>query len=401
MDLPWRMRNPILNYTWGSHTTIAALLGERVPSDQPQAELWMGAHPKAPSEVWVEGAWVPLADRIAQNPKLVLGEADAEKFNGRLPFLFKILAAEKPLSIQAHPDAIRAKEGFLRENQMGIPLDAPHRNYRDPNPKPELLCALTPFWALCGFRKIQEILETGSRFASKSLKEALGDLKRRPDAAGLKSFFTQVMTLDGGKRKSAIDEAVSAARACGEKDPVSRWISALYREYPEDTGVLSPLFLNLIKIHPGSGIFLPAGILHAYLEGAGLELMANSDNVLRGGLTTKHVDLPALLDVLDFEPYDPKRIAPVPAGPCEALYQTPSKAFCLSRIDVSKSKSYRRDNTGAEILLCLEGSGWIEKEKEGKKMPFRKGQSFLIPAAVSGYRIQGEGLLYKASVPDP
>ncbi|MBW1956871.1 MAG: mannose-6-phosphate isomerase, class I [Deltaproteobacteria bacterium] len=343
MDVPWRMQNRIMNYPWGSRIAIARLLGFPEPSSAPQAELWMGDHPRAPSRVHMKGAWISLTEAIEHAPASILGPYVAKRFKNRLPFLFKVLAAEKPLSIQAHPDAQQARQGFERENALGIPLDAPHRNFRDDNPKPELLVALSPFWAMCGFRRIPEILNLGNRFAPAGLEKQLRDLQGRPDPSGLRDFFRYLMTFEDSRRKAVIQEAVSAALRADQADPVSRWISILSREYPDDIGVLSPVFLNLLQLEPGDGIFLSAGILHAYLEGVGVEVMANS-----------------LMEILEFREYIPDVSRPLPAGACEVRYETPAEEFSLSRIEVSPDAPCRfHDRNSVEILLCLDGAGSI------------------------------------------
>ncbi|PIP07919.1 MAG: mannose-6-phosphate isomerase, class I [Syntrophobacteraceae bacterium CG23_combo_of_CG06-09_8_20_14_all_50_8] len=401
MDMPWRMRNRIMNSSWGSHTAIARLLGAPEPSLEPQAELWMGAHPKAPSMVRVQGVWVSLVDLIVENSESILGTDAARVFGNRLPFLFKVLAAEKPLSIQAHPNSPKAKEGFERENNLGIPLDSPRRSFQDDSPKPELLCALSPFWALCGFRKIPDILKLGNRLVSRSLKNELRDLKRQPDPSGLKAFFKAIMALEDSIRKNAIDEALASAAPEIDSDPVAKWITTLAREFPFDIGMLSPIFLNLFRLNPGEGIFLSAGILHAYLKGVGVELMANSDNVVRGGLTRKHVDLNGLMDILKFDEHAATIIRPIPAGSCEMRFDTPTEAFSLSQITVSPEREFlSQDRKSIEILLCVEGSGAITTQTETRRMSFQQGDSFLIPANFSGYRIKGDATLYKAFVPE-
>jgi len=401
LDTPWRMQNRIMNYSWGSHTAIARLLGAPEPSPEPQAELWMGAHPKAPSMVQVQDVQVSLADLIVENPESILGTDVARDFNNRLPFLFKVLAAEKPLSIQAHPNSQKAKEGFERENKKGIPLGSPRRSFQDDNPKPELLCALSPFWALCGFRKITDILKLGNRLVSRGLKNELRDLQRQPDPSGLKAFFKAIMMLEDSLQKNVIDEALASAAPEMDSDPVAKWITALAREFPFDIGVLSPIFLNLLRLNPGEGIFLSAGILHAYLEGVGVELMANSDNVFRGGLTQKYVDLNGLMDILKFDEHAATVIRPIPTGSCEMRFDTPTEAFSLSKITVSPEKGFlSQDRKSIEILLCVEGSGEITTKTETRRISFRQGDSFLIPANCSGYRIKGDATLYKAFVPE-
>ncbi len=390
-----------MNYSWGSHTAIARLLGAPEPSPEPQAELWMGAHPKAPSMVQVQDVQVSLADLIVENPESILGTDVARDFNNRLPFLFKVLAAEKPLSIQAHPNSQKAKEGFERENKRGIPLGSSRRSFQDDNPKPELLCALSPFWVLCGFRRITDILKLGNRLVSRGLKNELRDLQRQPDPSGLKAFFKAIMVLGDSLRKNVIDEALALAAPEIDSDPVAKWITALAREFPFDIGVLSPIFLNLLRLNPGEGIFLSEGILHAYLEGDGVELMANSDNVFRGGLTRKYVDLNGLMDILKFDEYAATIIRPIPTGLCEMRFDTPTEAFSLSKITVSPEREFlSQDRKSIEILLCVEGSGAITTKTETRRMSFRQGDSFLIPANFSGYRIKGDATLYKAFVPE-
>jgi len=218
----------------------------------------------------------------------------------RLPFLFKVLASAKPLSIQAHPNRAQARQGFARENELGIPLDAPNRNYKDDNHKPEIICALTPFWALIGFRKIEEMIDLLERLQIHSLEKEIDILRAQPNSAGLKDFFRAVMTLDKQSKEEAVGEALVSAEARADEDPVSSWMIKLHQEYPGDIGVLSTVLLNLIRLEPGDALYQSAGELHAYLEGVGMELMANSDNVLRGGLTPKHVDVPELLNTLNF-----------------------------------------------------------------------------------------------------
>jgi len=361
----------------------------------------MGAHPKAPSRIHVHGEWISLVDVIAQDPRAVLGPKTAAAFGDRLPFLFKVLAAETPLSIQAHPNAEQARKGFERENVKGIPLDAPQRNFKDDNPKPELLVALEPFWALCGFRTLPEIELLGNRYAPVGLEKYLRNLRQLPEHQGFKFFFHRLMTLGDLERKAVVREALSNAQAAADGDPLSKWIAILAREYPDDIGVLAPLLLNLVQLKPGEGIFLSAGILHAYLQGVGVELMANSDNVLRGGLTSKHVDCDALEEILEFKAYPVRILRPFPAGDCELRYKTPTKAFSLSRIEVGPNVSCRcMDRMGVEILLCMDGAGTLADPDARWSISFKKGDSFFVPASVSGYTLKGEAMLYKAFIPD-
>jgi len=249
------LKNTIQNYAWGSTRAIPDLLGQKNPEHKTQAELWMGAHPKAPSWVQHNGQWVSLPELIAKNPIDILGKKVAANFNNRLPYLFKVLAAAKPLSIQAHPDLHQAREGFQRENTQKIPLDAPNRNYRDDNHKPECICALTQFWALSRFRKISGILSYFEKLNLQQLQAELADFKKRPTVDGLKRFYTSLMTLDMDRQKRIVDEALGQAQGFEAEDPVFKWMLRLADDYPGDIGVLTPILLNLICLEPGQAIF--------------------------------------------------------------------------------------------------------------------------------------------------
>jgi mannose-6-phosphate isomerase len=394
------LKNPIQEYAWGSYTAIPELLGSDSPAKTPQAELWMGAHPKAPSKVKCNGKWRSLLALIDENSKDILGEKVAPKFQNRLPYLFKVLAAAKPLSIQAHPSLEQAKKGFKRENKLSIPLDAPDRNYKDDNHKPECICALTFFWALNGFRKISAIVSLLERICPQGLKKEFDFLRQKPDPDGLKHFFQTVMTMDRKSQKQVVDDAVKNVEPVKSDNKAYQWMIDLNKEYPSDIGVLSPIILNLICLEPGQAMFLPAGTLHAYLDGVGIELMANSDNVLRGGLTPKHVDVQELLNILDFEEreiniLDMKRI-----NPCEYRYESHAEEFALSIIKVKTDMDYySTDKRCVEILLCTDGDALVADLAENKCVHVKKGMSILIPAVVKKYGIKGDAVFYKAAVP--
>ena len=395
------MRNTIQPYAWGSRTAIAELRGEPSPAAEPQAELWIGAHPKAPSGVRVRGRWEPLDELIAADPAGILGAAAATRFNGQLPYLLKVLAAERPLSIQAHPSRDQAREGFARENRLKIALDAPQRNYRDANHKPECICALTPFWALSGFRVPTEILAGLAPVLPTQAAEALQDLARGDAGDGLKRFFIWLMTLPAAQRRPLVAAAAGQAAALAGLDPAYDWVRRLQAEYPGDAGVLAPLMLNLVQLAPGEALFLPAGELHAYLQGVGIELMANSDNVLRGGLTPKHVDLPELLRVLNFAERRIEVLHPAPAGPCEGRYASPAEEFQLAVLSVDGRRTYSGPaRRSVEILLCVEGEGRLGDPAGAGELALSRGQSALIPAAAGAYRLSGAGRFYKAGLPE-
>jgi len=395
------LQNTIQEYSWGSRTVIAELLGKPSPSANPQAELWMGTHPKAPSLVQVDGQLVSLIDVVADKPEEVLGKTAAGRFGNRLPYLFKVLAAAQPLSIQAHPNKTQAKEGFEREEKAGIPLDSPKRNYRDANHKPECLCALTPFRSLRGFRKVKDLIARMQACCSKSLSAELKAFEYSPDPQGLKRFFESLLTLSSGRREKAVQEALNATRKGRVESDSCEWVQKLHQYYPDDIGVLAPLFLNLVSLEPGQAMFLPAGQLHSYLEGAGIELMANSDNVLRGGLTPKHVDVPELMNVLDFRERPMSIRAPVKKNEYEVVYESSAEEFVLSVICTPGNGVYQsRGKRSVEILLCTEGEGTLKDFGSKDQLDVRRGVSLIVPAAVTQYSIEGRVTIYKASVPE-
>ena len=399
-----RMQNTIQEYEWGSITAIPELMG-KPPNGKPQAELWMGAHPKAPSRVKVGDQWVPLSELIDKQAAEMLGFNTAAKFQNQLPFLFKILAAGKPLSIQAHPNPQQAQEGYERENRLHIPLDAFNRNYKDSHHKPELICALTRFQALNGFRPVSEILSYLEFLCPAELPSEIQALRQNPSHDGLKVFFKDLMTLTAERKKTTVRKAVENARELSSHDPVFHWIVRLFEAYGMDMGLLSPALLNLVCLEPGEAMYLPAGRLHSYLDGTGIELMANSDNVLRGGCTPKHVDVPELLNVVDFETAEICRITPVLKSETEAVYPVSAEEFVLSVITVNDhDRCYISDMVRSmEILLCIHGSVEIRQENESpaEHTPIflSGGESACVPANAGGYRVNGNGILYKASVP--
>ncbi|OEU68108.1 MAG: mannose-6-phosphate isomerase, class I [Desulfobacterales bacterium S5133MH16] len=394
------MKNTVQEYAWGSYTAIAELLGAVSPAKTPQAELWMGAHPKAPSMVKCDGNWISLLELIERNPNHILGKKVAEKFDNRLPYLFKVLAAAKPLSIQAHPSRDQAKQGFERENRQGIPIDAYNRNYKDDNHKPECICAMTLFWALNGFRKISGIVTLMEKICPQGLKKQFDTLRGQQSSIELKNFFQSLMTMNREQQKQIISHAVSNAQKFTDDDPAYKWMIDLHKEYPTDIGVFSPILLNLICLEPGQAMFLPAGELHAYLDGVGIELMANSDNVLRGGLTPKYIDMPELLNVLNFEERKVNILETEQINECECVYESHAEEFILSIIDVKEgiicnSSAHR----SIEMLLCTDGKATITDLGKNDKVVIDRGKSIIIPAVVKKYSIQGNATFYKAAVP--
>jgi mannose-6-phosphate isomerase len=337
---------------------------------------------------------------IERNPENILGKTAADKFEGRLPYLFKVLAAAKPLSIQAHPNLVQAKDGFEKENRLKISLDAPSRNYKDDNHKPECICALTDFWAMKGFRKIPDILLLMEKINPEGLGKELDNLNNNQNSQGLKSFFQAMLKMGRERRQKVIADAIANAKKNADDHPVYEWMISLYNEYPADIGVFSPIILNLICLKPGQAMFLPAGELHAYLDGVGIELMANSDNVLRGGLTPKHVDVPELLKVLNFTHSDINILPVKKRNDCEQIYPSRAEEFELSMIDVKAGRTYfSPTERSVEILLCTAGGAIVADLGKNKQETFAKGTSIIVPAVVDKYRIEGNATIYKAGVP--
>ncbi len=400
-----KLKNSIQEYAWGSYTAIPELLGEPSPAETPQAELWMGAHPKAPSEVIMGKRKIPLPELIKKDPAAILGSKTAEKFNGSLPFLFKVLAMAEPLSIQAHPNLAQASEGFARENEQNIPVDGFKRNYRDANHKPEILCALTTCWALKGFRPIEQIVSIMTPLNIIGVAPLVDALDKNPDEQGLRRFFSSLLTLDPESKRVAVAEVISHIQQKmgdteGAGDVCRRWIVKLNERYPGDIGVLGPLFLNLVEVKPGEALFLQAGQLHGYLKGVGIELMANSDNVLRGGLTPKHIDVEELLSILDFKGEEAEKVQVESSAAGEEFYLTPAAEFRLSRISVEEGREYLSSRERSiEIIICTRGAASIWDMSTVAEFPVKKGDSFIIPASVEEYRIAGSAHLYKAAVP--
>jgi mannose-6-phosphate isomerase len=394
------LKNPTQEYAWGSKTVIQALLGQAESKDKPIAELWMGDHPKAASNALIEGEWQSLDEVIKRSPESILGKDAAKRFSNRLPFLFKVLAVDSPLSIQVHPNLEQARAGFARENSLKIPLNAPNRNYKDENHKPEILCALTPFQGLKGFRKIEEILALMEKIASSSLSEELDRLKMEANTIGLKGFFTTLMRMDRPRQSLVVSEAVRLAEKLANEDQAFYWMVELNKAYPGDIGVFSPVILNLVQLEPGEAIYLPAGELHAYLCGVGVELMANSDNVLRGGLTSKHIDVIELLKIVNFKTGPVKIIKPEKHGMIERTYPTPAEEFLLSKLSVDEGGVFASpQDRSVEILICLKGKADVKDLGNSELLRLDKGKSIIVPAAVSQYQIEGNTTFYKASVP--
>lgn len=380
------LEGTIREYDWGSPTEMADLLG-RPPTGRPMAELWLGAHPSAPA--LVGAAAVPLDVVIASDPDDSLGEAVVARF-GSLPFLLKVLAAAGPLSLQAHPSAVQAAAGFAREEAAGIPIDAPHRSFRDRSHKPELICALTPFEALSGFRDPVATLDILSTIDTPALDPVRDRIASDPSPEGMVGLLGWLLTLDEASAAELVDAVIGACRASdaprgGEERLVAARLAA---SHPGDAGVVTSLLLNHLRLEPGEALYLGDGNLHCYLRGTGIEIMASSDNVLRGGLTTKHVDVMTLLDVVDAGPTTPAILRP-PAVEGVTTYEVPVPDFSLRRVDVDGTVVL---DGGPAIVFCV--GGWVDADGH----TLDRGAAAWVPAHDHSTSLHGLGTVFWAGV---
>ncbi|MDD4956519.1 MAG: mannose-6-phosphate isomerase, class I [Candidatus Omnitrophica bacterium] len=454
--VPLKIHCEVMDYAWGDPKFIPALIRVDNTEGKPYAELWIGAHPKAPARANVHEIETNLYELIGGAADEILGEEAARIFHSRLPYLFKVLTASTALSIQAHPNKQQAEEGWARENGQGP-------NYKDDNHKPEIICAVTRFWALNGFRPAGDIMDDFEALGVPALSVDLGRFKTAVRDAGsnedavraaLRDFYSAIMGKVAALKKAEagdnveaaadaqgeiadvvrhvvgvsrtrlshelgtrvvddIDTIFAAAREQGKEIDLRRelWTLRLNDLYPDDMGVLSTYLLNLVRLEPGEAMYLSAGELHAYLgkldpasedEGMGMELMANSDNVLRGGLTPKHVDVPELLKTLTFNSGEPRILTPRERARAERVYETPAPEFELSVIDVNMERIFSsRLEHSADALIVLDGRVEVH-DANGFMLIAEQGETFLMPASSGRYTIRpvtNTAKLYKASIP--
>lgn len=390
-----KLTNQVRPYAWGARTAIPDLLGTEADGT-PQAELWLGAHHGAPSSARSDdGSAHPLPHLISDAPHRVLGPEVTERFGARLPFLLKYLAAEQPLSLQVHPDTERARQGFAAEEHRGIPVDAPHRNYRDPHHKPELLLALEPFEALCGFRE-PEAARYDLRGLHCELARALSeDLAAADTHTALRSALTRLLTLSEDRRERLLSDFVDEWSTCDRRGTHGRTVPDLAERYPGDPGAVASLLLNRLTLWPGQALFLPAGNLHAYLQGTAIEVMASSDNVLRAGLTGKHVDATELLEVVDFS------VLPIPYAQPEFLdgrreYRPGAPEFALHEIGPGRITAHL-PGAGPCVVLVLDGQVDLVTEV-GQRMTLTRGESVFVPADTGSVEVEGRGHVVATTV---
>ncbi|MFJ3787830.1 mannose-6-phosphate isomerase, class I [Kitasatospora sp. NPDC090091] len=395
-----RLVNTVRPYAWGSVTALPELLGQE-PTGEPQAELWMGAHPGAPSRADRGEGPRALHELIAADPEGELGAAAVARFGPALPFLLKILAAGIPLSIQAHPTLDQARAGFAAENALGIPQDAPHRSYRDANHKPELICALGDFDGLCGFRRPAEAAALLSGLGVPALAPLIALLGAEDESEALRSTLVAVLTMDDATAEAAVRDTAEAVEKAAAEDPDGPY--ALYtritRGFPGDRGLIAGLLLNAVRLRAGEALYLGAGVPHAYLHGVCVELQANSDNVLRAGLTPKHIDVPELLKVVGFTPGAPDLLLPSPVdgAPGEELYPVPIDEFRLSRFTLD-GREREIDGRAPQILLCTAGTARLTAA-DGTVLELARGESAFLPATGTATRLDGAAAtVFRATV---
>ncbi|MDD3563201.1 MAG: mannose-6-phosphate isomerase, class I [Candidatus Cloacimonetes bacterium] len=369
-------------YPWGSHSFIQTFL--HVFDSGPLAEAWYGAHPKAPSQI--EGR--KLDEIIGTDPAYWLGIQQL-----KLPFLMKILAAEQALSIQVHPSKSQAEIGFALENEQGLALNDPVRNYRDANHKPELIMALTDFYALCGFRMYSQIVEAFQHCGIEGIFQNFPHFAEEPSGTSFTPLYKEIIS---SPPQANLINILLQLPAEGQWAQEILWMHELIKLYPADNSVISPLLMNLILLKPYQAISLEAGIVHAYLKGAGIEIMANSDNVLRAGLTNKHIDIPELLKVMRIEPYLPRIIAPQPVANQLTAYPSPAPDFGLYIIRL-QGPMQLPSISGARILLCLQGRAEIVSGTQS--LILSKSESIIIPHSEQQVMLAGEAEMVLAGLP--
>jgi len=396
-----RISTPTQRYVWGSTTAIPHLLGFDV-SDVPVAEVWMGAHPLLPSHAAGELENARLNSLIASDLVGSLGEDVVARFGSTLPYLLKVIAAETPLSLQVHPHVARAQTGFDEEEAAGVPLDSPLRNFKDRNHKPELIYALSKFEALCGFRAPRRAAEMFAGLDARLAKELHGVLVAQPTVEGIRAAFTQLLEPSSRPSVEEVQEVVQACAArldAGSPSPrADRTVLLLAEAYPGDPGVVTSLLLNPVTLQPGDAMFVPAGGVHAYLHGLGVEIMASSDNVLRAGLTPKHVDVAELLRNVDYVAAPPIRIAPETFHGATKVFYAPVDDFELSVTEIADEESHPLPGRGPRILLCLRGDMTVTSVRDGA-LTLHRGEAAFVPASDGPLDVCGAGMLIQADVP--
>jgi mannose-6-phosphate isomerase len=391
-----RLHGSVRPYAWGSTTAIPELLG--VPADgTPQAELWLGAHPSCPARLdGPDGS--ALSDAIEADARHWLGTGVHARFGPRLPFLLKVLAAAAPLSLQVHPDPAQARSGFAAEERAGVPADAPTRNYKDPHHKPEMILALTPFEALCAFRDPAESLLALAGLTGPGVQRLRALLDGPDPASALRDAVAWLLC--GAADASAVaGELTDGCHRRSSRSPAAhdldRLVDRLARSYPADPGIGVAALLHHVVLEPGQALYLPPGNVHAYLDGTGVEIMAASDNVLRGGLTPKHVDVDELLRIVDFRPRPLPVVTPTEDGPTRTFAPGPEE-FRLSIMDLDGAVMLG-ERSGPRLVLCLEGH--VLCRSAADELRLERGAAAAVADADGTVEFTGKGTTVVAAVP--
>ena len=388
------------SYDWGSTTAIPELLGER-PDNHPWAEQWYGSHPCGPTRLAVGPR--TLADLIDADPQRLLGEDVVRRFGPQLPFLLKLIAPDQALSLQVHPSLEQATEGFQLENEAGLALDDPARSYKDANHKPEMVLALSRYEAVAGFRAPRRAAEVLAGLDSALAHRMRRTLRLNPTRFGIRQVFTDLVSEDARPTTVEIDELVAeiAARISQGASPSPRVDAnavVMARAFPGDPGVAAALLLNPVTLQPGEALFVPAGSVHAYISGLGVEIMASSDNVLRAGLTSKHVDVPEVLACVDYVAAPPVRPAPEYLSHATRAYYAPVDDFeLLVTTVVPADGRVQVPGRGPRILLATQGRTTVTSP--AGRQTLACGQALFVGADERGLSVEGEGTLIQADVP--
>ncbi|EGU56681.1 phosphomannose isomerase [Vibrio nigripulchritudo ATCC 27043] len=391
----FKLNNPIQNYAWGSNTALQELFGIENPNGEPQAEIWMGAHPNGCSKLQFEDEDILLSEFINRDKVRILSYSVEKQF-GELPYLFKVLSAESALSIQVHPNKEEAESGFAKEEDLGVLRSAWNRNYKDANHKPELVYALTTYQAMNGFRAYADIISLFSRVIEKLdlpvIQKLVESFRKNMTPEGMEVFFTGVLSLGDKDKELSIRGLIEYAKEYqrpNKENDIWTLILDLEQTYPNDVGLFGPLMLNVFTLKPGDAMYLDARTPHAYIRGTGLEVMANSDNVLRAGLTLKHIDVKELVRCTSFveKPLESLLLAPKVLGRKNS-YSVPVPDFSFDCFTMASDEKILVQ--GAEILFAIDSIVTVV-HTSGESLVIAKGESVFIPAYAEEYLLNSEG----------
>lgn len=395
------LTNPWVRYAWGSVDLLPALLHRR-PDGRPVAEIWMGAHPALPSTIEVGGEEVGLDEYIEQAPERALGADVVAQSGPQLPFMMKLLAAGQPLSLQVHPDRAQAAEGFRRENEQGIALSDPRRNYRDDQHKPEVLYALTPFEMICGLRETAQVREALVGLEVAELIPVVAALDADDSTQALRSALTLLLTADVPRQRAITRAVVASAAARSETRAEYGLVRDLAERFPHDIAIVAALFLNHLVVQPGESIYIAAGVLHSYIRGLGIEVEASSDNVLRAGLTTKHIDVPELLRLVNYSPGEPERLRPTVRDGA-TVFSPPVQDFALwtyspaTPAEEETLVTLEGPTSGARLIACC--AGHCTLVRPGERLVLARGEAAFVPDSDGPISISASGTVTMAFGP--